>query len=203
MNCLWKRPDILLKSCSDIHTLRASSKVMKDVCSDARRTKFVKKMVNFSLHALICRPPWPKPKLSRSDLLFTSLVISYWRKTGSLTPATLSVCVCTRTLAVKLPCRTCWRKSPAAYCACVREKNALDACVSTDERGVFVCIHTKAEGRRCVYTHIHTWSAILLFVLAISFIMSRNRTFNASDFFFSSSYPFLAPTRFVCQGMYV
>lgn len=45
-----------------------------------------------------------------------------------------------------------------------------------------------------------TCSAMLLLVLAISFMMSRKRTLSASDFFLSSSYPFFAPTRFVCRG---
>lgn len=41
---------------------------------------------------------------------------------------------------------------------------------------------------------------MLPLVLAISFMMSRNLTFKASDFFLRSSYPFFAPTRFVCHS---
>lgn len=43
-----------------------------------------------------------------------------------------------------------------------------------------------------------TWSAMWTLVCAIIFMMSRKRTLSASDFFFRSSYPFFAPTRFVC-----
>jgi hypothetical protein len=54
---------------------------------------------------------------------------------GADSPATLSVCEYTRTEAVSWLCSTACLKSPAAYCAWVSEKKALEAFGGGRERG--------------------------------------------------------------------
>ena len=70
-----------------------------------------------------------------SDMQFTSSyrvpyqysgLLRQYVKTGSFTPATLSIPAPTRTRAVMLPSETFCLKFPAAYSACVNEKKAED-----------------------------------------------------------------------------
>mmetsp|Transcript_1245 Transcript_1245/g.2838 ORF Transcript_1245/g.2838 Transcript_1245/m.2838 type:complete len:204 (+) Transcript_1245:208-819(+) len=104
-------------------TFSASSMATKEVCSEAIFTSARRYSENLSRHAPILRPPATRPRFS-----LPSAPVSYWLKTGSFTPATLSVREVTRTEALMLFTKTLLRKVPAAYSACVRLKNDSDAC---------------------------------------------------------------------------
>ena len=156
----WRRTDLLIMSTtltmagivtfSRALTLRfvtfnASSIAKNEVCRDASRINAFKYSENFSRHCEIFRPPPVNPRLS----LLRSAPVSQLMKTGSFTPAILSVRLDTRTAAVIWLSRTLFRKFPnescrnnkarkstflkeriglpAAYSACVRLKKTDDA----------------------------------------------------------------------------